>query len=129
MRMPMLKSSTKFFLVAGALLTISSTAARAAECRSVGGHLNQRPVSVQRQVAIKDGILTLKGAFEGKNSPMRRLPCVALASGVMCEASFGPVIVTVMTNGARMIETVADANTRKEEAGIAYECDRPVMLR
>jgi hypothetical protein len=95
----------------------------AAECRSVGGHLNGHRVAAVRSVKLSSATITLAGTFEGKRAPRRSLPCKVIAKGVYCDRAFDGVIVTVMTNGNRMIENVKDQVTGKEMAGIAYVCN------
>lgn len=108
--------------LAGLVLLLSTASAGAVECHSVAGMLNGQLVTATRQATLSKSTLTLSGKMSGKSMPRRALPCVALAKGVLCERTFGPVVVTVMTNGKRMIETVTDPRTKRELASFAYVC-------
>lgn len=101
-----------------------SSHARAAECLSVAGQLNGKRVAVTRSVWLKPGKITLSGSMNGVKSPRRQLPCKTLAKGVYCDGMFDGVLVSVVTNGRRMIETITDPQTGKEIASFAYKCDR-----
>jgi hypothetical protein len=105
------------------LLMLSTALAAAVECRSVGGQLNGEPVTAVRHATLVGKKLRLGGVFNSVRSPIRLLPCVPLKSGILCEREFGPVVVTVMTNGKRMIETVTSLADGKEQASIAYVCN------
>jgi hypothetical protein len=109
-------------------LLITANSAFAVDCRSVGGHLNGEQVSVFRQVALDGNQLVLSGWFGSTKAPVRVLSCAPLYSGVLCTREFGPVVVTVMSNDARMTETVTDKSTGKEIGGIAYRCDSRIMI-
>ena len=103
---------------------VSASLALAVECRSLGGHLNGEPVtSATRHATLNKGKLTLTGTFNGVTSPRRILNCSPLAAGILCERVFGPVLVTVITNGKRMIETVKALETGQEQAGLSYLCN------
>lgn len=98
----------------------------AATCRSVGGHLEGRAVKATRTVRVAGTKIVLGGTFNGKRSPSRSIPCKRIARGYFCDREFDGVIVTVMTNGSRMIETLKGATTGQEIAGISYVCDMPL---
>lgn len=102
--------------------------ALAVECRSVGGHVNGQQVSVVRRAVLDDKRLVLSGSFNGSEAPTRVLECVPLNAGIMCTRDFGPIVVTVMSNGARLIETATDRNTGKEVSGVAYSCDDSLRI-
>jgi hypothetical protein len=104
-------------------VTLASTCL-AAECRSVAGQLNGQRVSAVRSVKLSANSIVLGGTFEGKQAPRRRLPCKVLAKGVLCEATFDGVLVSVMTNGKRMIEAVTEPATSRQLANLAYVCDQ-----
>ena len=107
----------------------------AVDCHSVGGHLNGRPISVVRQVILNGDQLSLTGWFlestgaSPVKAPLRVLSCSALHAGVLCKQEFGPVTVTVMSNGNRLVETITDRGTGKESSGIAYECDGTLQIK
>ncbi|CZT36349.1 hypothetical protein [Rhizobium sp. 9140] len=101
-----------------------ASGAAAAECRSIGGHLNGQLVKATRHVELKPKSMTVSGTLNGKRSPRQSLPCRTIAKGVYCETQFQGVIVTIQTNGRRMIEAVTDPSSRRELASFAYECDR-----
>jgi S1-C subfamily serine protease len=105
-----------------------SLSVREVECRSVGAHVNGEPVSIVRRARFHDGQLYLTGTIDSAPSPERVLSCTALEKGILCGRKFGPVTVTIMTNGNTMIETVADSQTSKELAGGAYVCDAVLKL-
>ena len=115
------------FTICAVLLT--SVPALPATCRSVAGHVNETVASAVRSAAIKGSMITLGGRMNGKAMPRRSLPCQKLAKGVLCGGAFGPVNVTVTTNGNRMIESVTSASTGEEQAGFAYQCDGPMRMR
>jgi hypothetical protein len=69
--------------------------------------------------------MTLSGRMGGKPMPRRLLRCMKLHAGLWCEAPFGPVLITVMTNGSRMTETITARATGAEQAGFAYVCSGP----
>lgn len=99
-----------------------SVSASSVTCRSVGGYFNGQPVSAARHATLHRSVLTLSGTFNSKKSPARQLDCVKLYSGVMCARKFGPIGITVMTNGTKMVETVTDPNGN-EIANIVYQCN------
>jgi hypothetical protein len=107
----------------------------AVDCHSVGGHLNGRPISVVRQLTLNGDQLSLTGWFlesagaSPVKAPLRVLSCVALHAGVLCKQEFGPVTVSVMSNGNRLVETITDRETGKESSGIAYECDGTLQIK
>ncbi|MER9302915.1 hypothetical protein [Mesorhizobium sp. M0496] len=109
-------------VIAGLILMASTASAGAVECRSAAGILNGLRVAAVRQANLRGTTMTLTGKLAGKSMPQRSLPCVALAKGVFCGKSFGPVNVSVMTNGTRMIEIVTDSATKNELASFAYVC-------
>lgn len=113
-----------------ALFLLASTAfASAAECKSVGGHINGERATATRTVHLNGANLILAGIMNGEAMPQRSLPCIPIASGIWCEGTFGPVAIVVMTNGARMTETVTGLQNRQEMAGFAYACDAAFRLR
>jgi hypothetical protein len=109
------------------VLLATTFPALAIECHSVGGHLDRRPVSAVRIATLKGSQLTLNGTFNAERSPTRKLPCVRLHSGVLCERQFGPVFVTIMSNESRLLETVTDP-AGNEIASIAYQCSGRLRL-
>lgn len=118
----------KPWLFSAALFMATTVTAGATDCKSVGGHLEGRPVTAVRHVKISGKSMFLSGTFNGVLSPRRKLNCAALHAGVYCEKAFGPVLVTVMTNGNRMTETVAALSNGAEQAGISYVCDTPMKM-
>jgi len=104
-------------------LTVSA-ALGATECRSIAGQLNGKSANAVRQVEFLSNAIALSGTLNGVRSPRQSLPCKTIAKGVYCDAKFHGAIVTVMTNGRRMIETVIDPVSKREYASFAYECDR-----
>jgi hypothetical protein len=102
---------------------LAANPAAAAQCTSVGGHINGKPVQITRQVVIKKNVMTLAGRMNGKPMPTRKLPCTKMESGYYCEVMAGPVYVTAVTNGRRLIETVNRSDNKAEQAGVAYECN------
>lgn len=117
---------TKLLLIGTALLA-SITSAHALECRSVGGHFDNQPVSAIRVVTISGAGITLNGIFNGERSPTRTLACVRLKSGVLCERAFGPVNVSVMSNRDKLLEVVTDP-AGNEIASVAYKCNGALRL-
>ena len=114
----------RIMVVAG--LLFGATTAHAAECRSLGGHLNGVRAAAVRQIVVKAGKMTLSGTFNGQRSPRRTLPCRRMQVGFYCERAFDGALVTVMTRGERGIENVTDPATGAELAAMAYLCDRPI---
>lgn len=102
--------------------TLATGFANAAQCTSVGGHINGKPVQITRQVDIKRNMMTLAGRMNGKPMPTRKLPCMKMETGYYCEVTAGPVYVTAVTNGSRLIETVNRSDTKAEQAGVSYQC-------
>lgn len=102
----------------------ASSAWGAAECKTVAGHMNGKSVQAIRQVELVPNAISLSGTLNGVKSPRQTLPCKTIAKGVYCDAKFHGAIITVMTNGRQMIETVTDPVSNKEYASLAYECDR-----
>jgi hypothetical protein len=86
--------------------------------------INGQRTSSVRSVVLKPGRIYLSGRIAGKAMPSRTLPCKNLAKGVLCEGTFEGVLISVMTNGKRMIESVTDPSTRKELAAFAYTCNK-----
>lgn len=115
------------FIIFIATILCLTTGLRAAECKAVAGHIGEKRVVAVRHLRLIGRNLTLSGTFNGVNSPVRTLPCKPLKAGVFCEKSFGPVFVTVMTNGRRMVETLTDASG-VERAGLAYMCDQAIKM-
>jgi hypothetical protein len=102
--------------------TLTASPAAAVQCTSVGGHINGKPVQITRQVVIKGDMMTLAGQMNGKPMPTRKLPCMKMETGYYCEVTAGPVYVTTVTNGNRLIETVNRSDTKAEQAGVSYQC-------
>jgi hypothetical protein len=109
--------------LAFSLFVLTAAPAVAVECRSVGGHLNGEPVTAVRQATLIGKKLRLGGVFNSVRSPSRSLSCLPLHAGILCEREFGPVVVSVMTNKKRMIETVTSLADGKEQASVAYVCN------
>lgn len=111
-------------------LLLSSAGAEAAiSCRAVGGHINGQPpgAAVTRVVSIAGNRMTLSGKIGARAMPRRQLACAPIAKGVFCEATFSGASVTVMTNGARMVETVTNPFTGEELAG-TYACGAAIKI-
>jgi hypothetical protein len=102
----------------------AATGAQAAECKAVAGMINGQRTTAVRSVQLSPGRIALAGKMAGRPMPRRTLPCKNLAKGVLCEGLFDGVLVSVMTNGKRMIEHVSDPSTRKELAAFAYTCNQ-----
>lgn len=112
------------FKISAAFFLLSTCLASAAECHSVGGHINGAPATSIRTAKVQGARLDLSGVMDGNAMPKRTLSCLSLAEGVWCESAFGPVSVIVMTNGKLMTETVLDSKTGKEVAAFSYVCNR-----
>ena len=118
------KGSIKAAMLTLPIVCTASFAWGAADCRSIAGQMNGQSVVAVRRVELFATSIILSGTLDGMKSPRHSLPCKALAKGVYCDAIFKGAIVTVMTNGRRMIETVADPTSKKEYASVVYECNR-----
>jgi hypothetical protein len=112
--------------IAGVVLAAKPSLA--VECKAVGGHINGEPVAATRRAKISGYKIVLNGTFGGVKGPTRTLPCTPLYSGVLCERLFGPVLITVMTNRNRMLETVTDRATGREQAKFSYVCNGPLKF-
>jgi len=100
------------------------------ECRSLGGHLHGRPVSVRLKAVLDADNLILTGQYGSMEAPNRRvLSCAPLDAGVTCNGDFGPTAVKVISNGNHLIETVTDRNTGNEVSKIEYLCDAALRIR
>jgi hypothetical protein len=116
------------FILGLMIIAALASPAGAAECRSVRGHLNGEPVKATRTVALKGKRITVTGTMAGKTMPRRSLPCLKLANGVLCEISFDYVVVSIMTNGKRMVEIVADEASKRELAKLSYVCNAEIKM-
>lgn len=97
---------------------------QSAECHSVAGMINGQRATSVRTVELKLGRIYLSGKMAGKPMPSRTLACKSLAKGVLCEGTFEGVLVSVMTNRKRMLESVTDPSTHKQLAAFAYTCNQ-----
>lgn len=113
--------------IAGLLLLVPSVAG-AVECRSVDGRWGERRVSAVRQVTVVGQTIVVTGTFEGKPSAQRTLACVPNENGVYCEARYGPLIVSIMSEGARLFETVVDLSIAREQVRLTYQCDGAIRM-
>jgi len=96
----------------------------AVDCQSAGGHIDGQPASVVRQVMLQGDQLSLTGGFSHSGV----LSCTPLTPGLFCKGEIGRLQVTVIVNGNKLLESIADATSHKEWVGLSYVCDRPLEL-
>ena len=108
---------------------LASTAALAAECKSVEGRIGKRAIEAEREAVMQGSALQLSGVIDGETMPHQILNCMVFGTGVMCERRTSTAIVTVTTTGKQMVETIKNLSTGQELAAITYECGRAFTLK
>jgi hypothetical protein len=115
----------KVFLSAIACVLLAS-GSQAAQCRSVSGDPNDVQASATREANLERSRITLTGLMAGQVMPSRVLTCAPTFEGVYCDRRFGPTVVTIMTDGTQMTETITVARTNQKISTISYVCDAPL---
>ena len=64
---------------------LASTAAIAAECKSVEGHIGKRAIEAEREAVLQGTKLQLSGIIDGETMPHQTIDCIAFGTGVLCE--------------------------------------------
>lgn len=108
---------------------LASTAALAAECKSVEGRMGQRAIEAEREAVMQGSALQLSGTIDGEAMPHQTLDCMPFGTGVMCERRSASAIVTVTTTGKQMVETIKNLSTGQELVAITYDCGRAFTLK
>lgn len=108
---------------------LASTAAIAAECKSVEGRIGKRAIEAEREAVLQGTKLQLSGIIDGETMPHQTIDCIAFGTGVLCERRSASAIVTVTTTGKQMTETIKNQKTGQELAAITYECGRAFTLK
>lgn len=96
----------------------------AVDCVSSGGHIDGQPASVVRQATLLGDRLSLKGGFDQASV----VSCTSVDTGVWCRNESGPLDVTVIATGNKLLESIADRASGREQVGLAYICDGPLVL-
>jgi hypothetical protein len=108
-----------------ALLLIGASAPAAAmDCLSAGGHREGQPALNARHITFDGHDMILAGDFNDRYV----VACQPMNPGLWCQGTAGALDVVVVLNGDRMLESIADRRTGREQIGLSYVCEGPLEV-
>lgn len=105
---------------------IANAAVNIVQCTSVAGHSSGVKAASMRTVVLEGARMSISGTIDGNPVSPISLPCMRMQTGLYCDIKNNGVSLTVMTNGASMIDNLKDAKGA-EIAAWSYRCDKPFI--
>jgi len=115
--------STLLYYVA-LLLIGASTPAGAMDCLSAGGHREGQPALNAMHITFDGHDMILAGDFNDRYV----VACDTMNSGLWCHGTAGALDIVVILSGDKMLESIADRQTGREQLGLSYVCDGPLEV-
>lgn len=107
-----------------ALLLIGAMPAVAMDCLSAGGHREGQPALNARHITFDGHDMILAGDFNDRYV----VACDTMNAGLWCHGTTSALDIVVVLNGDKMLESIADRRTGREQLGLSYVCDGPLEV-
>jgi hypothetical protein len=115
--------STLLYYVAMLLIGASMPTA-AMDCLSAGGHREGQPALNARHITFDGHDMILAGDFNDRYV----VPCQSTSPGLWCQGTAGALDIVVVLTGDKMLESIADHQSGREQIGLSYVCEGPLQV-